>query len=246
MGFTKAPGSLWDKILFINNCQGYAWSWPENKPCTEQAIEGVPRGLVIRESDYKGEVSEKLHFLLTDDDGTVYCLRSGIDTLFSRGLLLGLQVSLAEKIDRPIIVAPRVSDRDEKVIFCNLYAGGQKVRYEWDRDIDCHDLALELAAKYFPDIPFRKDEPSPPTGGANPATGEVNFKDLIAKNNADLKRLQLPQAEAVNICFSRYGKKSRQLLSDAELIDFVNHVDSLVKKAIDKTDSTLAKDDIPF
>jgi hypothetical protein len=239
MGFVKAPGSYWDKILFVNNCQGYPWSWPENQPCKESAIEGTPKGLMVREAEYKGEVVEKLHFLLADEDGTTYCLRVGLDTVFSRGLLLGLKVALADKADRPIIVVPQVSEREEKVIFCNLYAAGQKVRYEWDCNIDCLSLALSLAVKYFPDIPFQKDKEG--DSGIKPSsTGEVSLADLKAKNDADLKRLGIPQPEAVNLLLTRYGKKSRLLLSDSELLDFVAYVDELVKN------SASQKDDIPF
>ena len=224
MGFTKPPNQLYDKLLFINNCQGHPWSWPDNIPCQESALEGIPIGLMLRQSQYKETVSEKLLFFLKDEEHT-YCIRCGLETNFSRGLLLGLQVCLAQQADCPVIVAPKISERDEKVIFCNLFANKQRVKVEWDKDISLYALAKSLAEKYFPAMPFEKgEEPVEIKEETIPiahSTGEVDFKSLIAQNNADIKFLGITDEQARNMLSVRYSKRSRQTLSDGELLDLL-------------------------
>jgi len=269
MGFTKPPNQLYDKMLFINNCEGHPWSLPDNIPCQESALEGIPIGLMLRQSQYKETVSDKLLFFLKDEEHT-YCIRCGLETNFSRGLLLGLQVCLAQQADSPIIVAPKISERDEKVIFCNLFANKQRVKVEWDKNISLYALARSLAEKYFPAMPFEKgfekgEEPveikeeSIPvdrlTGFLKQAviksaedipiahpTGEVDFKTLIAQNSADIKFLGITDQQARNMLVVRYNKRSRHLLSDEELLDFIAYIDGRVKSVKAKRE----KEDCPF
>lgn len=260
MGFTKPPNQAYDKILFVNNCQGYPWSWPDNVPCKELALEGKVVGLQIRQSEYKDKVSEKLHLLLQDDEFT-YCIRCGLETVFSRGLLLSLRVCLSQQADCQIIISPKVSERDSRVIFCNLWSNKQRIKIDWDKDINLYSLAQELSRKYFPDLPLEKEdqeeafalgrvpvvepqkyvENHPFSETSVPATGEVDFQTLLAKNDADLKYLGLSSQEARQMLIDKYGKRSRHLLTNEELIDFISYVDSLVQKK-----SAQVPDDCPF
>ena len=271
MGFTKPPNQAYDKILFVNNCQGYPWSWPDNVPCKEVALEGKPVGLQIRQSEYKDKVSEKLHLLLQDDEFT-YCVRCGLETVFSRGLLLSLRVCLSQQADCPIIISPKVSERDARVIFCNLWANNQRVKIEWDKDINLYDLAQELSKKYFLGVSFEKEdqeeafgipivpaveqlkkyvENHPFSETSVPVTvdGEVDFQTLLAKNDADLKYLGFSLQDARQLLNDKYGKRSRHLLTNEELIDFVAHVKGLTQEKMrtqlfDK--SHPIPDDCPF
>ena len=261
MGFTKPPNQAYDKILFVNNCQGYPWSWPDNVPCKEVALEGKPVGLQIRQSEYKDKVSEKLHLLLQDDEFT-YCVRCGLETVFSRGLLLSLRVCLSQQADCPIIISPKVSERDAPVIFCNLWANNQRVKIEWDKDINLYDLAQELSKKYFLGVSFEKEdqeeafgipivpaveqlkkyvENHPFSETSVPVTGEVDFRTLLSGNDADIKYLGLSSQEARQMLIDKYGKRSRHLLTNEELIDFVAHVNGLAKKKWNPN-----PDDCPF
>ena len=250
MGFTKPPNQAYDKILFVNNCQGYPWSWPENVPCKEVALEGKIVGLQIRQSEYKDKVSEKLHLLLQDDEFT-YCIRCGLETVFSRGLLLSLRACLSQQADCQIIISPKVSERDSRVIFCNLWANKQRIKIDWDKDINLYSLAQDLSKKYFPDLPLEKEEHDESFGvpvapwveplkeyvenhsfseTSVPVTGEVDFQTLLAKNDADLKYLGLSPQEARQMLIDKYGKRSRHLLTNEELFDFVAHVKGLAKE----------------
>jgi len=230
MGFVKPPNQAYDKILFVNNCQGYPWSWPDNVPCKEVALEGKPVGLQIRQSEYKDKVSEKLHLLLQDDEFT-YCVRCGLQTVFSRGLLLSLRACLSQQADCQIIISPKVSERDSRVIFCNLWANKQRIKIDWDKDINLYDLAQQLSKKYFPDLPLEKEDQEEPISEISvPVTvdGEVDFQTLLAKNDADLKWFGLSSQEARKMLIDKYGKRSRHLLTNEELIDFSRYIGSFV------------------
>lgn len=244
MGFVKPPNQAYDKILFVNNCYGYPWSWPDNVPCREVALEGKVVGLQIRQSKYKDEVSEKLHLLLQDDEFT-YCIRCGLNTVFSRGLLLSLQACLSQQADCQIIISPKISDRDSRVIFCNLWANNQRVKTSWDKDVALYYLAQDLSKKYFPGVSFEQDsEPEEVTeikASVGIPTGEVDFKALMTQNTADIKFLGLTDEQARNMLVIRYNKRSRQLLSDEELLDFVAYVKGLAQKKWNPN-----SDDCPF
>lgn len=230
MGFVKPPNQVYDKILFINNCQGYPWSWPDNIPCEEMALEGKPIGLQIRLSEYKDKVSEKLHLLLKDDEFT-YCVRCGLETVFSRGLLLGLRACLSPQADCQIIISPKISERDTRVIFCNLWANSQRVKIDWDKDINLYSLAQDLSKNYFSSVSFEKEDNEEPFSETSvPVTGEVDFQTLLSRNDADIKYLGLSLQEARQMLIDKYGKRSRHLLTNEELIDFVSYVDSLIQE----------------
>lgn len=248
MGFVKPPNQAYDKILFVNNCQGYPWSWPDNVPCKEVALEGRVVGLQIRSAEYKEKVSEKLHLLLQDDEFT-YCIRCGLNTVFSRGLLLSLQVCLSQQADCQIIINPKVSERDARVIFCNLWANQQKVKTSWDKDVDLYYLAQDLSQKYFSTVSFEQDSEPEEVAEIKAASGiptsEVDFQTLLARNDADIKCLGLSLQESRQMLIDKYGKRSRHLLTNEELVDFIDYIDSLIQEK-SFASSLKVPDDCPF
>jgi hypothetical protein len=60
-----------------------------------------------------------------------------------------------------------------------------------------------------------------------PATATpVDFSDIIARTNVELKRLGWTNQQGRDYLVQTYGKRSRQLLTDAELLDFLHHLES--------------------
>jgi hypothetical protein len=53
---------------------------------------------------------------------------------------------------------------------------------------------------------------------------QVNFQQVITASNCAIKILGLTSEEAKAECMKLYGKRSRQLLSDSELIDYSNNL----------------------
>jgi formylglycine-generating enzyme required for sulfatase activity len=53
-----------------------------------------------------------------------------------------------------------------------------------------------------------------------------DFSDIIARTNVELKRLGWTNQQGRDYLLETYGKRSRQLLTDAELLDFLHHLES--------------------
>lgn len=56
---------------------------------------------------------------------------------------------------------------------------------------------------------------------------ELDFSEIIARSNAELKRLRWTQEEGRDYLIRTYGKRSRQLLSDEELLEFLHYLQGL-------------------
>jgi outer membrane biosynthesis protein TonB len=70
-------------------------------------------------------------------------------------------------------------------------------------------------------------EPSVPTP-APAATGEpIDFSDVIAKTNLEMKRLGWTKEQGRQYIMETYGKRSRQILADHELVEFLRYLESL-------------------
>jgi hypothetical protein len=54
----------------------------------------------------------------------------------------------------------------------------------------------------------------------------IDFSDIIARTNVELKRLGWTNQQGRDYLLQTYGKRSRQLLTDAELLDFLHHLES--------------------
>ena len=54
----------------------------------------------------------------------------------------------------------------------------------------------------------------------------IDFSDIIARTNVELRRLGWTNQQGRDYLVQTYGKRSRQLLTDDELIDFLNHLES--------------------
>ena len=55
----------------------------------------------------------------------------------------------------------------------------------------------------------------------------IDFSEIIAQSDVELKRLGWDSEQGRNYLLETYGKRSRQLLSDEELIEFLQHLQSL-------------------
>ena len=55
----------------------------------------------------------------------------------------------------------------------------------------------------------------------------IDFSDVIARTNVELKRLGWTTQQGKDYLLQTYGKRSRQLLTDDELKDFLHHLESL-------------------
>lgn len=78
-----------------------------------------------------------------------------------------------------------------------------------------------------PVISYPQNEVEPETTSAVSATeAPIDFSDIIARTNVELKRLGWTNQQGRDYLVQTYGKRSRQLLTDAELIDFLQHLET--------------------
>lgn len=54
----------------------------------------------------------------------------------------------------------------------------------------------------------------------------LDFSDIIARSDVELKRLGWTSEQGRNYLLETYGKRSRQLLSDEELLEFLRYLES--------------------
>ena len=67
-------------------------------------------------------------------------------------------------------------------------------------------------------------EDNSPTSPATEMTGTMDFSQIINQTTIELKRLGWTQEDGKKYLLATYGKKSRHLLSDEELIEFLNYL----------------------
>lgn len=60
-----------------------------------------------------------------------------------------------------------------------------------------------------------------------PSLENLDYSEIIARSNAEMKRLGWTNEQGRDYLLKTYGKKSRQLLSDPELLEFLGYLESL-------------------
>ena len=79
------------------------------------------------------------------------------------------------------------------------------------------------------DVPvpsYAQTELETDTNGTPSTASPVDFSDIIARTNVELKRLGWTNQQGRDYLVQTYGKRSRQLLTDGELLDFLYHLES--------------------
>lgn len=97
-------------------------------------------------------------------------------------------------------------------------------------DVEPPSLEVEQVHEtQIPSIPAPSDSPKEfdtDTGGGSGSETPIDFSDIIARTNVELKRLGWTNQQGRDYLVQTYGKRSRQLLTDEELLDFLSHLES--------------------
>lgn len=75
-------------------------------------------------------------------------------------------------------------------------------------------------------LPKDEREDTPESSESTLACESLDFSEIIAKTNRELKRLDWSTQQGKDHLMQTYGKRSRQLLSDEELLDFLKFLES--------------------
>ncbi|MGK7928863.1 MAG: hypothetical protein AB4290_27110 [Spirulina sp.] len=73
--------------------------------------------------------------------------------------------------------------------------------------------------------PAPVEAPSPPPK-IQALTEPIDFSEVLAQTNIEIRRLQWTQEQGRKFLLERYGKRSRQVLTDEELLDFLEYLKS--------------------
>lgn len=143
LGFSEAPDSV--TYIFVGESSDaasawYFWDHSENAPVSikDNCLSGYLRDVSVTKHDTKAGISYKLNLKIQADK--MYCIRSGVTTNFSRGILL----AMAEAISSPpgsslltngayISIAVKKGD-EGKVVFGNFFLDNVRIYPEWDAD----------------------------------------------------------------------------------------------------------------
>lgn len=172
LGLCSPPTAFY---LFVGetgeDCLWYTLDGQDKQvPVHDQALHGDLKEVRIIEREFRGRKSDKLELVVSAD--RTYVVRSGLETTWSRGILLALEA--APDLARPLYFCVRNAD-NEKVVFSSLYtAAGERVLAEWDKERDLKEVVtllrsrLGLAGAQSPaSQPLR--HASPPATAAEPA-----------------------------------------------------------------------------
>ncbi|MBE9178722.1 hypothetical protein IQ268_09130 [Oculatella sp. LEGE 06141] len=129
LGLTEAPALMRIYANRSNNCLWYIVHNGEVVPVTATALTGYLQELRFETVDRRGKPVVKLQAYLKGD--RPYCVESGYDSHFSKGLLSAVAALEPQQLQQPITLSPQPGT-DESVLFCRMYAMGNPVKAPYD------------------------------------------------------------------------------------------------------------------
>jgi hypothetical protein len=141
-GFGGAPVA---RTIYIGNNGDYCWYFWENDravPIEGTSLTCTISGVSIENKEYKDVMTRKLLLhVIAGSDG--YTIKSSLETVFSRGLLLKLCALSPEELQQPLMIA--VKPGKDKTVLANLFRGDKSyVQAIWDRETAAIDLYAKL------------------------------------------------------------------------------------------------------
>lgn len=109
-------------------------------PVLKRGLTGYVSELRITVKEFKGKENNKLDVVVGADQ--LYVIRSGLETNFTKTLLLAL--SCVNNFHQPLTIA--VAAGEENVVFARVYDAITKARFkaEWNPDANWLDLVTQL------------------------------------------------------------------------------------------------------
>lgn len=114
-------------------------------PVQARALTGFITGLALKE--HTGRFGPKWKLTIFMDAGQPFAVRSGLDTVFSRGVILALcAIETPEQLGDALTIVVTPSKENVKIVFGAIYLArsGQRVKCEWSKDADLVPLIQHL------------------------------------------------------------------------------------------------------
>lgn len=132
--------------------------------------------------------------------------------------------SMREEVAAQVAKMPLVA---EEIPFSDDFASGS---VETSPEVEAPLWTTEkIPQTQLDDVPvtsYSESEPETETDELPSDSPPIDFSEVIARTNVELKRLGWTNQQGRDYLVQTYGKRSRQLLTDAELLDFLRHLES--------------------
>jgi hypothetical protein len=222
LGFGSIPKP---QYVFVSKESDHCWYMLSDEqrqiPIYEKALTGLITGIEVNKKvlTSQGEAEKTDLHILGD---IPYVVRSGSESYFSKSLLLSLDVLTDEQLIQPLTIA--VSPGNRTVVFCTIYnpVTYRSIDVSWNRheEIDWQALGQKVSLKIYnlQNINLKHTEISHNTNISELRDG------FIAQSDTYLAQLNWSPEQGREHLQQKYGKRSRHLLSDTELLDFIDYL----------------------
>lgn len=130
LGFGDSPSAL---AIFCNRANTGTWyildkdSQPEE--LKQPALTGYLMSIEFVPKEFRGKTSYKLRFKMLAHRPCT--LEAGYDSTFAKGFLIAIASLTPEQLKQRITIEAIPAD-DDKVLFCAIWLGNQKIYRRWD------------------------------------------------------------------------------------------------------------------
>ena len=138
LGLVETPNTLWIYANRSNGCEWYTMRDGEVEPVQQSALTGYLQELKFEKVERRGKETIKLQVFIKAD--RLYCVESGYDSHFSKGLLSSVATLTDQQLKQPITIAPQPGS-DEAVLFCRVFVGSEPVRATYDEQTNWREIS---------------------------------------------------------------------------------------------------------
>lgn len=140
LGLTEAPTVMRIYANRSNNCLWYTIRDGEVFPITQTALTGYLEELRFEKVERRGKEVTKLQAFIKGD--RPYCVESGYDSQFSKGLLAAVALLTPRQLRSPIVIAPQPGS-DESVLFCRVFAESELIKASYDEQTNWRAISQQ-------------------------------------------------------------------------------------------------------
>lgn len=234
LGFGEIPKP---QYIFVSRENDYCWyklgEEEKHFPIYDKALTGIVTKIEIGkkiETSF-GELEKTDLHVLADKP---YVVRSGTDSYFSKSLLLSLNALSVEELQRPVTIT--VNPGDKKVVFCRIYDPATyrafEISWEEHKVINWEALGQKVSTKI--NCVYNKQASSIENEHQKQISGHSSYSvqklttelrnELIAQTNIYLAQIHWTPQQGQDFLKQKYRKRSRQQLTDEELLDFIDYL----------------------
>ncbi|MGR3278658.1 hypothetical protein ACSYAD_26545 [Acaryochloris marina NIES-2412] len=139
LGFGDSPSAL---AIFCNRSKTSTWyildKDSEPVELLKPALTGYLISIEFVPKEYRGKTSYKLRFKMLAHRPCT--LEAGYDSTFAKGFLIAISCLTPDQLKQRITIEAVPAD-DDKVLFCAVWLGNQKIYRRWDEQTDWKMIA---------------------------------------------------------------------------------------------------------